>query len=41
MGSILKRQNEEDFVLDLITLSNDTITIETIYDIMMKTSCKD
>lgn len=39
MGNILRSNTEEDYILQLITLSNDTISSETIYDIMMKTSC--
>ena len=39
MGNIFKGQHEEDFVLELITLSNDILTSEMIYDIMMKTCC--
>ncbi|OMJ73279.1 hypothetical protein SteCoe_28061 [Stentor coeruleus] len=37
MGNILRSNTEEDYILQLITLSNDTISSETIYDIMMKT----
>jgi hypothetical protein len=39
MGNLLKPNHEEDLVIELITLSNDTLTTEQIYDIMMKSSC--
>lgn len=41
MGNIFKSSSEEDFILDLIALSNDTLSSEVVYDIMMKTSCND
>lgn len=40
MGNLCSGKQEEDFILDLIGLSNDTLTSEIIYDIMMKTNCK-
>jgi hypothetical protein len=40
MGNLLKSNHEEDLIVQLIMLSNDTITTEQAYEIMMKTSCK-
>ena len=40
MGNMFKGNREEDYILELIKLSNDTLSTEVIYDIMMKTNCK-
>lgn len=39
MGNLLKSRHEEDLIVQLVTLSNDTVSTEQAYDIMMKTSC--
>lgn len=40
MGNLLKSHHEEDLIVQLVTLSNDTVSTEQAYDIMMKTSCR-
>lgn len=39
MGNTFKSHTEEDMIMELITISNDTLTAETIYDAIMKSNC--